>query len=572
MASAKTAQTKGQTTQGAGGAVSLSAVNANIDPAALGQLFNQLIQSEQYGNLVKKLAEEATLIAGIQTGVHPPTRDTEYSVFGVMRAEFTTDATQAKDAAIAVTRSDIEEDGQLKAVAEQLIHQSDNVKELEQNANLIIAGSGLTSTLSDADLKKLQSSLIFLQKITLLVLAGIALSSIGAKNNPEIAAENFVSLTQSPEAAAAALAPTSPQIAVPSSTASRSVPQEAINVFSGLPKPGASLGAAVNGAIAKVPLPLPTTLEALGLGKVTSEELSQLLQASFSPVGIIASLPNGRAQFDQIVTELQKAGFVLPPELSPENPDFIKALLNQVDQKLPPSGRADLVKHVVLFLRSLNLPEESIAGFKAGIASGVSIGSAAINTLNGVVGALLRNLNVNLQAIPDNVRAKLEAQANTTLAPLNNLSPSDKLSLSLAIGLGLITQEAGKKIAKSLADIATLGATPKTASEAVTSFPTTTVVGGDPQEIRHPSTMPKDTVTLFHERFSHLTIDEDDRRYLEKVTQDFGRTVVTQHDFYQFSINFLLDPAKSILKNFSMITAEQGSGGHIPPDQMRIAS
>ena len=558
--SAKTAQTKGQTTQGAGGAVSLSAVNANIDSATLGQMLNQLIRSEQYGNLLKRLAEEATLVAGIQTGIRLPARDADHSVFGVMRDEFITEVTQAKDAAIASTRSATEEDGQLKAVAEQLIHQSNNVKELEQNANLIIAESGFTATLSDTDLKKLQSSLVFLQKITLLLLSGIALSSIGAKNNPATAAENFISLTQSPEVAAAA--------------------------------PTAALASAGSSITSTSPSELPDVvvqaLQSAGLTNQATKELETVIQAGFAPAGTVTSPFGGKDQFDQVVKELKKAGFALPPELSPENPYFIQALLDQVDQKLPTAVKADFANYIALFLRSLNLPGSSIAGFKAGLASGVSIGSAVTNTLNSAVSTVihnLHNLNVNLQAIPDNVRTKLEAQTNTALASLKNLSPSDKLSLSLAIGSGLITQAGGKEIAKSLADIATLGATPKTVSAAIGSFErayghteqqapttTTTVPGGDPKESRHPSTMPKDTVALFHEHIAHLTIDEDDRKYLEKVTTDFGKTVVSQHDFYQFSITFLLDPAKSILKNFSMITAEQGHGSHIPPDQMRIAS
>ena len=83
----------------------------------------------------------------------------------------------------------------------------------------------------------------------------------------------------------------------------------------------------------------------------------------------------------------------------------------------------------------------------------------------------------------------------------------------------------------------------------------------EPKDERAPLVLPQTTVERFQRALNELTVTQTDQRYASHIAEDFSHYIVDQKDFYKFSIDFLLDPAKSFLKNFSIITAQPGSGG-----------
>ena len=180
-------------------------------------------------------------------------------------------------------------------------------------------------------------------------------------------------------------------------------------------------------------------------------------------------------------------------------------------------------------------------------------------------GDLINSLNINLNALPPDVLTAIENQVGTILSGIPNLTLDQITALAIAIGVaGFISPDQATAIIIALAALQTQGATPSTIGLFISAFQPpkgAEVDTGDPNETRQLSTMPQDLVQLFKDTFANLVVNKDDLQHLTSVVTTFADTVVTQKDFYQFSLDFLLGMIDTILKNFYSRTAETGSQG-----------
>ena len=337
------------------------------------------------------------------------------------------------------------------------------------------------------------------------------------------------------------------------------------SIFNGAIQAGASLGDAVQAALnaALTTAALSVIFQTSNLGPTASDELSELLQASLTPSLLVAL--GGEAAFNKIVADLAAAGFNVPTNVDPNSPEFIRQLFDAIQAITPPANSAALTTLIFGILTSLNLPQTSIQSFVAAVASGTSLGEAINATFAEVPGDLINSLNINLNALPPDVLTAIENQVGTILSGIPNLTLDQITALAIAIGVaGFISPDQATAIIIALAALQTQGATPSTIGLFISAFQPpkgAEVDTGDPNETRQLSTMPQDLVQLFKDTFANLVVNKDDLQHLTSVVTTFADTVVTQKDFYQFSLDFLLGMIDTILKNFYSRTAETGSQG-----------
>lgn len=319
------------------------------------------------------------------------------------------------------------------------------------------------------------------------------------------------------------------------------------------------------------------------LSKEQSQELSTLIVGALSPISSTILPPQGTPEFAKIAADLQKIGIQIPSEIPPQSPQFIEPLLNAIEQQIPVAQRADFRSVVIQLLQPLGLPPETQNLIQT--SSSTPIGSQVASVLNGVPSTLIASLGINLAAIPPQTLATVEAQVQTTLPEFTSLTPADKTALVIAIGGGIITPQQATNIALSLATIDVQGITISTATALIAAFNQEADIvsrianaqaeqtrlqnelnkKADQERENKKAAIPPETFLHIKIAFEKLANSPESKRFIEDVVAEFARTIVMHHNFYKFSIDFLLDPAKSFLKNFSILTAEKGQTSNIIP-------
>lgn len=343
----------------------------------------------------------------------------------------------------------------------------------------------------------------------------------------------------------------------------------------------APLGTQLTNALAAAPV--YQFLLTTPLSKQQSQELATLIGGALSPIGFTAIPPQNSPEFAKIASDLQKIGITLPTDVTPQSPQFIEPVLNAVEQQIPPAQRADFRNAVIALLQPLGLPEQSLNLIQT--SSSIPIGTQVANVINSVPSTLIASLGINLTAIPPQTLANIETQVQTALPEFTSLAPADKAALVIAIGGGIITPQQATNIALSLATVDAQGLTISTATALIWAFNQEADIvsrianaqaeqtrllnelnkKADQERENKKAAIPPETFLHIKIAFEKLANSPENKRFVEDVVAQFAQTIVMHHNFYKFSIDFLLDPAKSFLKNFSILTAEKGQTSNIIP-------
>lgn len=343
----------------------------------------------------------------------------------------------------------------------------------------------------------------------------------------------------------------------------------------------APLGTQLTNALAAAPV--YQFLLTTPLSKQQSQELATLIGGALSPIGFTAIPPQNSPEFAKIASDLQKIGITLPTDVTPQSPQFIEPVLNAVEQQIPPAQRADFRNAVIALLQPLGLPEQSLNLIQT--SSSIPIGTQVASVINSVPSTLIASLGINLTAIPPQTLANIETQVQTALPEFTSLAPADKAALVIAIGGGIITPAQATNIALSLATVDAQGLTISTATALIWAFNQEADIvsrianaqaeqtrllnelnkKADQERENKKAAIPPETFLHIKIAFEKLANSPENKRFVEDVVAQFAQTIVMHHNFYKFSIDFLLDPAKSFLKNFSILTADKGQTSNIIP-------
>lgn len=576
--------------ESAGSSVAFAGTNSEA-PTKVTGILNLLMQSKTYTDALQALVEQATLTAALQAGLRIPTDFSDHSSLGIVHSEFVDQKKLQGEARDDILETSLE----LKEVADQLLLQATDIEQILQKIQAIIAGFPEAQGLTDEQLKDLISGLAFITSFTLLFLAATAIAAIGEPKSPAeigIIINQLFQKTQTTE-----ITPPTQTAEEPVVTTPRARPAE-------VPPP-------------PIDIPRPLIQQALALSSVSPNvrpQLQTLVQASLSPLGTLNALPGGATQFNKIVQTLNDNGFEIPPSISPLTPAFLPTLLTQVQNRLTPDGNNIFKAQVNTSLTNLGLPQVTLDRFSSQVRSGTPIAKAVETALTQAPSDLIQELPISLNTLPPTLQSSLTAQTSSAIPSLPILTPQDKTVLTLAIASRKIDPKQASQVASSLNSIQTTGATPETigalasilhrkplptiseldiadrrpgarlltiseaditASRPIKGRPTiseediaTRRPARRPQEVspvdtRQPMTLPKDTLVRFKDALEKLTAENVNEKQVGVLAASFANLIVNQKDFYQFSIDFLLDPAKSFVKNFSIITAEPDKKGRM---------
>jgi|GEM_PF-5421252 len=277
---------------------------------------------------------------------------------------------------------------------------------------------------------------------------------------------------------------------------------------------------------------LPKTWQESGLGTI--------LDATLAPEGYLAAL-GGAQNAAAIIAQLKSKGMAFTG--TPGSPEYIASILNEAGRVIEPAQQAAFKEEVSTALARLGLSPSLI---NTVITSKGPIGNAVIEALNAAPGSFAASLGVNVAAIEEGnpaLYASLEGITAKYLSAITILSPAEKMQITLGIGAGIISPEQASKLSLVLAQIQKEGATPALVASL--------------NELK-PQEISKSLADRVKTSVDKLAKNEDDKKYVERLVGDFSKSIVNQKDFYQVSINFLLAPGKTFLKNFSIITAQGG--------------
>lgn len=275
----------------------------------------------------------------------------------------------------------------------------------------------------------------------------------------------------------------------------------------------------------------------------------QLAEAVATAVAI--ELPTTAEQVTPFMEKLRATEATLAEALHATEPLAMLALLyapsiafeaTVVPPEAPP--REAFKEEVVRALEYLKLPEPVIAAVREYQGP---ISEAIQAAMPMIVPEFIKQLNVNVEAIPKEIYQTIVRQVEEILVtPV--FTPEQKVAIAVAIAAGTIPQTALPELARITKEIQEQGMSVKTANELFSVLTANNVA----------KTKLWDSLQTV---FVGVRNDALESRFVQRVSEDFAKSVVRLTSFYAVVLDFLMNPAKSILKNFSIITAERGRGG-----------
>jgi len=110
------------------------------------------------------------------------------------------------------------------------------------------------------------------------------------------------------------------------------------------------------------------------------------------------------------------------------------------------------------------------AGIPGQVATNAPIGQAVQDVLDEAPDNLISGLGINLDALPDDVKARLITRVNTAVPSLTSLTPEQKTSIAVGYALGTISPAQVGVIVSNLVAVQTEGATPENISRLAAAF------------------------------------------------------------------------------------------------------
>jgi hypothetical protein len=246
----------------------------------------------------------------------------------------------------------------------------------------------------------------------------------------------------------------------------------------------------------------------------------------------------GQPTLNSLAQDLTAQGITVSASLTPGTPAYYQELFNQAENITPSAQQGNLRQSVIIAAAKLGISPSAIS-------SGVPLGSALATAMTGAPSAFVAGLGINLGALPPDVLQKAQDTVSSTLGGITFLSTNEKLQLAVAIGGGIIPQAYVPSLAADLANIQTNGPTAANLAKL---------------DELNPREIPKQ----LQEKFRALA--QSSTQNIESMTRAF----MVEQDPAKFAVDFLLDPAHLMAKQFSARTATPVKGSPPQTSQMQV--
>ncbi|MBS0634104.1 MAG: hypothetical protein JSR37_01405 [Verrucomicrobia bacterium] len=364
--------------------------------------------------------------------------------------------------------------------------------------------------------------------------------------------------------------------------------------------------------VPKIKSELLALLKSLGTQNLSDEEIQQLLSILLFLLQLLALLvaavavaaggggtsisPIVQKGFEKpedtktvaVVNELRTAGVQnLPaPEIAPSNPQFVPQFVEAVNNALTPAQQLGFVAKIeqVFTQNGVTLPKEkplaqaikeALVTLPANVAGKVRELLTKVTTEESqrlllqprnTITEKIKQLNpTGFAAIPPE-QAQTIAKVLEKAGPkiqVPGLPPEERNNLVLAVLGGVITPTQAKGLVDEFLKEGALKTNPvignliaKNLSPQVLGKPGELAKPGEPGK---PGELP-DTASLIAEGFKALSKQTTDQNFSEETVNRFASSIEGLSNFYQKSLDLILDPANTYVKNFSIVTRQ--TSGH----------
>jgi len=506
----------------------------------LGRAINQVMSSETFTRAVIALLDRIAMTAGLEAAGVIPDVLRELSVLGISISEL------LQEKGINVEEL-VESQSIHTLIAIFIAHLAQAATlegDLRTNVVNILSELPELSGISKEELEELINTLILLLQLLLLLLAILLGAGIGITPS-QLIAEVFGPITTG-EA-------------------------EMTQLFEGLGIPtnrARELAALVAGRDE-----LQSVLVDMGLDPRTRTILLALIAASEGEIPLTSGVPGGPAFMDTLIAYLRDQGIVLSVDIF--SPDFINELVAQLELKATEEQREILRR--VLLGAPIPIPLEPLADRLTALAEEFPVTVSRLFAEPPppaepppiiAPSLIMQRLVEEFSRLPESIRAQLIADLEGVLPSITGISTEEKAALLLAIRLQIISiQEAAlllflllKEIAGTLSDLET---------ELIRNLFARTEEELKIQEEERkkeilkeeigrvyttPSVVPPQTLEQLRVAFESLFRNLSDRDFAVRALENFAKTIENLSDFNAVVQKLILDPAKIILKQFSIIT------------------
>jgi hypothetical protein len=522
---------------------------------AFGAALSQIANSSIFNQTIEAIVQRAAMFAGLQVAGTLPQILSQLTEKNMTLTDLLELEGQKGGAELeAQTRSDL-----INAFMQQLALVATTPGALSQSAVDLIKNFPSLTSLSQDQLAQLISGVVTVEQMVLLALTVLLGSSQG-------------------------LAPAQMVTSIFGGVASTTA--DMLERFEGLgiPEARATELAALSAGYDE----LEKTLSDLGFDPQTRTMLMALIASAQGRIPLTDGAPGGPAFLDTLLTELKSHGVTVTANIS--SPDFLSELIKQLEIKANEDQRAILRSALlgeVTPSAPVPIPSPSPLTLTQQFQQAAQATWDQINeiytTPTPTVPVVPATAPINptsilshfislFQTLAPDIQSELvaEAAANPNLAAIPELSDEQKASLMIALRLGVITAPEGTSLlnlAVLQSQMAAQGAQ-ITLSTVETSI-ITKLFTPTPDELRQreehrlrdinapyiaPTTVSPQVLDQVSVAFRKFFNDISDQTSAAQAFEVFSQSIQRLSDFNKVAVDTLLDPAKIIMRQFSIIT------------------
>jgi len=503
--------------------------------STVARAINELMGSETFARSILRTLDRLAITAGLEAAGTAPEALSKISVMGIPIEEIMKEQ--------GIDRESLVEKQSMQALAFAYVGQlginAADTAGLRNDAMAIIQGTPSLQGLSQEEIEELITLLTMLQQMILLLI-GILIALQSGVSDSELTASVF-----GPAAGDDGIAAAFGQLGL--------TPQQSLE-----------LATQVAGRD-----DLETTLSNLGFDPQTRTILLAIIAASQGKVPLTSGAPGGPAFVDTMISHLKDRGIVLTQDIY--SPEFIKDLVAQLEKKASQAQKealqTALLEPSALEASFTQRLQETVTALQQQIQQPPPTPPrepiepiAPSQTLQGIVD--------RFRLLSDDLQKRLIAETSGSAQELGALSDEQRAALLAAIRVGAISaQDAlllatlyAQELAGALSDIETeiirnLFARPEEDIRRQEEERRRLArVEREERPYNKPALMPPQIVERLKQGVEALFRNTSDAKFAAKVTENFAKTVNRLSDFNDVAVNELLDPAKIIMKQFSIIT------------------
>jgi hypothetical protein len=572
-----------RTAAATGAGVGLLQSNLAARPSRVTAAVDVVIGSTEFLDTVNSLIEQSSLIGGLQTATLLPTSIANYSQMGLVKDDFARAVGEAADErtsiaseepAVELTAADRSSAGN---IATQLIGLANDVPALRQRVVELVQKSG-KKDLTEDELNELIKALLYILQLLLLLVAALAVAV--ADNADGVAVENSDEKKPAPINLSQLIA----ELFAAPPTAQAEVDQLIADLK--------ALG--VTDLPQTLPITAPEFVETLGNDLATNlstDELASLkseILDIFAQYGIQALFSAEADLGSQIATllftapiadrgEIRNAiinleinrGQILRQELARAR---IQELIIVESNTLPAQDRERLTAALNQQENSYTIPglsQEEQNAFIIALATNIITPDEGTSILRAFTEATQSDATISrLLAFANDQKRSEQRRSGGSQDPVETATGVPAETVATPVTTPFVTpipvneappQTSTATNAPRVTDLplsAQISST-TTAPGATEATPIVPKIGGVLGAIASIPAEPKNPRELLRDAFEQLSAQTDDNRFTYETVLDFSRSIEGQTDFYSRSLDLILDPARKMVKNFSITTRDR---------------